>query len=68
MLIIMRTQILVLDEATAAIDAEMEAMIQTTISEVFANCTMLIVAHRLNTVMKCDRILVLDDGKVRHRC
>jgi len=68
MLIIMRTQILVLDEATAAIDTEMEAMIQTTISEVFANCTMLIVAHRLNTVMKCDRILVLDDGKVRHRC
>ena len=67
-MLIMRTQILVLDEATAAIDAEMEAMIQTTISEVFANCTMLIVAHRLNTVMKCDRILVLDDGKVRHRC
>jgi len=64
---LMRTQILVLDEATAAIDTEMDAMIQTTISEVFANCTMLVIAHRLNTVMNCQRILVLDAGKVRQQ-
>ena len=57
-------QILVLDEATAAIDSEMDSMIQSTISEVFSECTMLVIAHRLNTVLNCHRILVLDAGQV----
>ncbi|XP_027340342.1 ABC transporter C family member 12-like isoform X3 [Abrus precatorius] len=59
-----RSKLLVLDEATAAVDVRTDALIQKTIRKEFQSCTMLIIAHRLNTIIDCNRILFLDDGRV----
>nr|XP_026484669.1 probable multidrug resistance-associated protein lethal(2)03659 [Vanessa tameamea] len=62
--IVNNDKILLLDEATANVDAQTDALIQTTIREHFRTCTVLTVAHRLNTVIDSDKILVLDAGHV----
>jgi len=58
------TPILVLDEALSAVDAENEAVIQEALDRLMQGRTTLILAHRLSSVIDCDRILVLDGGKV----
>ncbi|XP_049962507.1 ATP-binding cassette sub-family C member 5-like isoform X5 [Schistocerca serialis cubense] len=57
-------KILILDEATAAVDPQTEACVQSTIESEFQHCTVLTIAHRLNNVMHCDRIIVMDKGQV----
>jgi len=59
-----KPKILVMDEATASIDNETDAIIQRMIRENFQDATVLTIAHRLNTIMDSDRILVLDDGHI----
>ena len=58
------TPILILDEALSAVDAENEYVIQQALDRLMKNRTTLVLAHRLSSVIKCDRILVMDQGRV----
>ncbi|MCO5568700.1 hypothetical protein L7F22_022399 [Adiantum nelumboides] len=55
-------KIQVMDEATAAIDGETDTLIQRTIKTTFQHCTLLTIAHRIDTVIDCDRVLILAAG------
>src|SRR5262245_48321189 len=56
--------LLLLDEATSSLDAESETLVQTALEELMSHRTTLVIAHRLATVLSCDRILVLEQGRI----
>jgi ATP-binding cassette subfamily B protein len=62
--ILRNAPILLLDEATSALDAESEVAVQHALDKVMANRTTLVIAHRLATVQKADRIIVMDEGRI----
>ena len=61
------TPIVILDEATASVDADNERAIQEAISELCKNKTLLVIAHRLKTIADADQILVVSDGEIVER-
>lgn len=62
--ILAEPQILILDEATSNLDTESEQLIQASMASLFAGRTTFVIAHRLSTVRRADRILLMEDGRV----
>nr|CDJ98206.1 ABC transporter domain containing protein [Haemonchus contortus] len=62
--VLRNARVLVLDEATAAVDVTTDSLIQTTIRQEFTQSTVFTIAHRLNTIMEYDRVMVLENGRI----
>ncbi len=62
--ILLKPSILILDDSTSAVDVETESRIQDALEQTFAKCTRFVIAQRISTVLKADKILVLNDGQI----
>ncbi|MGK7946356.1 MAG: ABC transporter ATP-binding protein, partial [Microcystaceae cyanobacterium] len=62
--VLLNPRILVLDEATSALDSESEALVQEALERIMVDRTVFIIAHRLSTVRRADKIVVLEEGQV----
>jgi ATP-binding cassette, subfamily B, bacterial MsbA len=62
--ILKNAPVLILDEATSALDSESEALVQSALQNLMAGRTVIVIAHRLSTVRRADRILVLEGGSI----
>ena len=62
--ILRKSKVIILDEATSSVDQKTEDIISNAVDNMFKDSTVLIIAHRINTVKKCDRIIVMDEGQI----
>ena len=61
----LKPNLLVMDEATSALDAESESEIQKTLEELRGSVTVVVIAHRLNTIQHADKVILMEEGRVQ---
>ena len=59
-----KTPIMIFDDSLSAVDAQTDAMIRRALKSRLADATVIIISHRISTLMDCDQIIVLEDGKI----
>ena len=62
--ILRKSKVIILDEATSSVDQRTEDIITSAVDNMFKDSTVITIAHRINTVKKCDRIVVMDEGQI----
>ena len=62
--ILRKSKIIILDEATSSVDQKTEDIISSAVDNMFKDSTVITIAHRINTVKSCDRVIVMDDGEI----